>query len=368
MIQPRRWSKMNAVCEDPMDAERDIVSSGRKKIFGLVLLLVMLGAMAGTLLAGELYCRRLYGKLEQGPSGPQDKGVFFMFSPELGWKGVPNVSSRHGSGVWVTQNERGFRDTPWDLDTPKRRVLLLGDSNMWGYGVGDDEYPAALLNRAVPSVRWFNGGMNGYATDQQYLLFKQLKPVVKPDLTVVVYCGNDRSENTSRRVRGYNKPFFTLQDGKLVPEGVPVPTPPEGDALWVPVPDQLFEKTGSYLLYHISQIIEARRSKKKAAEDKTPKVLAGTAGEDPTEALVKALFEEADGKMLLVLISADEGLTELCRRENIPLLDMSATPAGQPGPNTYPGGRPKYGHWTPKGNRVAAELIGRAAMDLLRSP
>jgi lysophospholipase L1-like esterase len=348
--------------------EKDSASAGKKRWFGVVLILVIMASMAATLMGGELYCRRLYGTLEQGPSGPQDKGVFFVFSPELGWRGAPHVSSRHGSGVWVTQNERGFRDTPWDLETTKRRVLLLGDSNMWGYGVGDDEYPAALLNRGVPSVRWFNAGMNGYATDQQYLLFKQLKPIVRPDLTVLVYCGNDRSENMSQRVRGYNKPFFTLENGRLEARNIPVPAPPEGDALWVPVPDRMFDKTGSYLLYHVSQIIEARKSKLKAAREKTPKVLAGTLGEDPTEAIVKALNEEADRHFLLVLISADEGLTELCRRENIPLLDMSDTPAGQPGPNTYPGGRPKYGHWTPRGNRAAAELIGRAVMDRLGAP
>ncbi|MBU1695104.1 MAG: SGNH/GDSL hydrolase family protein [Verrucomicrobia bacterium] len=338
----------------------DLSQSAKKKWFGALLGLFICGSLAGLLLGGELYCRKLYGSLEEGPEGPKDKGFFFVFSPDLGWKGAPNVSRRHGSGVWVTHNEHGFRDTPWDLDTTKRRVLLLGDSNLWGYGAGDDEYPAALLNRAVPSVRWFNAGMNGYGTDQAYLLFQQLKPLVRPDLTVLVFCDNDRSENTSQRVRNYNKPYFALRNGQLELCNSPVPAPVTGDSLWAPAPDRVFKRTGSYLLYHVMRVVEAHKSKQEAATRKAPE----SSVEDPTEALIKALYEEAERRFLLVLISHDAALTEFCRREKIPFLDMGDTPARQPGPNAYPGGPPKHGHWTPKGNRVAAELIGRAVLAL----
>ena len=335
----------------------------KKKIaFSLVLLGFLLLLAAAVWGAGEAYCRKLYGEMDtDNVAANQSKG-FFTYCPVLGWRGNPNVSMRHNSGSWVTQNEHGFRDAPWDLDTKKPRVLLLGDSNMWGFGVDDDEYPAALLNRDHPQVRWFNGGMNGYGTDQQYLLFKELQPTVRPDLTVLVVCGNDRSENTSRRVRGYNKPYFEVEDGKPVLRNSPVPAPATTDALWVSAPDEIYLKTGSYLLYHAAQVLEARKNRGQNEDAGLAKQLATPSKEDPTEALVRALNEEAGGRLLVALITPDKGLSELCQRENIACLEMEPETGWTVGVLAYPGGRPKYGHWTPAGNRVAADLLGPAAL------
>ena len=334
----------------------------KKFAFGLVLTGMVALLLAAVWGAGEAYCRKLYGEMDtDNVAANQSKG-FFAFCPSLGWRGHPNVSMRHNSGAWVTQNEHGFRDAPWDLDAKKPRVLLLGDSNMWGFGVNDDEYPAALLNRAYSRVRWFNGGMNGYGTDQQYLLFQELKPKIKPDLTVLVVCGNDRSENTSRRVRGYNKPYFDWDGRSLSLRNSPVPAPDKTDALWVSAPDELFRKTGSYLLYHLAQIAEARKNRARGEAETLDKQIKGSSAQDPTEALVRELHREAEGHLLVVLISSDPGISSTCEREGIPIMDMGETPVGQPGPFTYPSGRPKYGHWTPAGNRIAAALIGDAAL------
>ncbi len=337
----------------------------KKLLFSLVLAVLLLAVVAAGLAAGEAYCRRLYGEMDTDNVAANASKGFFTYCPRLGWRGNPNVSMRHNSGAWVTQNEHGFRDTPWDLDAGQPRVLLLGDSNMWGFGVDDDEYPAALLNRDHGEVRWFNGGMNGYGTDQQYLLFRELQPRLKPDLTVLVMCGNDRSENTSKRVRGYNKPYFELKGGELVHRNSPVPAPARTDNLWVSPPDEIYRKTGSYLLYHAVQVVEARKNRGGDEETGVAKQLASSSAEDPTEALVAALNRAAGGRLLVALITPDEGVSELCRREGIACLEMEPEGGWQEGVLAYPSGRPKYGHWTPEGNRLAAELIGQAALKQL---
>ncbi|MCF7837451.1 MAG: SGNH/GDSL hydrolase family protein [Candidatus Marinimicrobia bacterium] len=335
---------------------------GKKIVFGFLLLVFVVGSGFGFWSLGESHFKRRYGEMDVEQVGAAQSKEFFIYCPVRGWRGNPGISMRHNSGAWVTHNEAGCRDTPWDLDTAKPRVLLLGDSNMWGYGVNDDEYPAALLNRDHPDIRWFNAGMNGYGTDQQYLAFIELAPRIKPDLTVLVFCGNDRFENTSRRVRGYNKPYFSWDGETLTHHNNPVPEPAKTDALWFSMPDEIFRRTGSYILYHVAQVVEARKNRARAAESGLDREIRGSSALDPTEALVRALNQAAAGRLLVVSIPTDEDLFALCRAEDIPYVDMGASPARQPGPHTYPGGRPKYGHWTPEGNRVAAGIIAEAVL------
>lgn len=339
----------------------------RKKhiVFGLVLLAVVAMVFAGVWAGGEAYFRHRYGRLDSDQAAAARSKSFFTYSPTLGWRGRSGVSMRHNSGAWVTHNAQGFRDTPWDLDTPRPRVLLLGDSNLWGFGVNDDEYPAFFLNRDHPEVRWFNAGMNGYGTDQQLLVFRELQPRLRPDLTVLVVCGNDRGENTSRRVRGYNKPYFEWNGQTLELRNSPVPEPAPSDAIWVSAPDEIFQKTGSYILYHLAQVFEAGQNRARQDPAGLAKEVAGSSALDPTEALIRQLFRETGGRLAVVLINPDASLVALGEQERIPILDMSPTPVTQPGPHTYPPGAPKYGHWTPEGNRRAAQLIAGIALPQL---
>ncbi|NCC49973.1 MAG: hypothetical protein EOM20_02030 [Spartobacteria bacterium] len=327
----------------------DLQSARRTRLRQKILLCIasILLVLFMAILLGELYCRNRYGMLNDILNGQANKGDYFMYDSELGWKGRPNVSGLHVSGSHITHNDRGYRDTPWDIDTTKKRVLLLGDSNMWGYGVEDDEHPAALLNEKPPHIRWFNAGMNGYGTDQQYLTFLRIAPELKPDWTVLVVCGNDRKENQHRRIRGYDKPYFSINEGALVLSNVPVPKPEIDHDL--PLATRAFKKVHSYLLYHIAQAIDSR------ANTEANQLVRDT--EDPTELIVKALYDAAEGRLLVCPMVADRQLLGFCREAGIPVADMSATDAAQPGPLQYPGGAPKHGHWTPEGNRVAAEFI-----------
>jgi len=315
---------------------------------------------------GELWARKKYAMLNLVDTAAWEgrKGDYFTYDETLGWKGKPGVAGPHGSGCYITHNDRGYRDTPWDVHTDKIKVLLLGDSNMWGYGVNDDEYPGALLNAMNPDVRWFNAGMNGYGTDQQYLTFLRVKDELKPDWTVLVVCGNDRRENTSKRVRNYDKPYFTVENDALVLQNVPVPHSEKGGASRTPIPLAVFKKTHSYLLYHFSRIYEHRVSRDKSSGKHRSKNL--KVDSDPTHAIVKALFDAANGHLIVIPMSVDKPLAAFCKNEGIPFADMSKSRARQPGPLQYPSGAPKHAHWTPEGNRVAARFIYDATMPYLK--
>jgi len=330
-------------------------------LFSMILVFVL------TILAAELYCKKRYSMLDETLKWDGKKGDYFTYDANLGWKGKPYVAGLHGSGVHISHNAGGHRDTPWDIDTDKTKVLLLGDSNIWGYGVEDNEHPTALLNAKTPHIRWFNAGMNGYGTDQEYLTFKELAPQLQPDWSVLVVCGNDRKENACRRVRGYNKPYFIVEDGALVRHNDPVPEPAEGENLYTPIANRVYRKTHSYLLYHISQALDSRMDTEANKPARLPKKQRGKYSQDPTLLLVQALYDAADGHLLVCPMTKDQEMADYCKEHGIPFADMSQTDAAQPGPLQYPGGAPKHGHWTPEGNVVAADFIWKSLQPYLNN-
>jgi GDSL-like Lipase/Acylhydrolase family len=98
----------------------------------------------------------------------------------------------------VEVNSLGLRgpDLPPATDG-ERRVLLLGDSMVYGQGVANHEtLPAALeglLNNRQPT-RVINGGVRAYATHQQLALLAELGPRIQPDCVVLCWYWNDLDE------------------------------------------------------------------------------------------------------------------------------------------------------------------------------
>jgi lysophospholipase L1-like esterase len=130
----------------------------------------------------------------------------------------------------VTHNSRGNR-TP-EVTTAKpaevRRVVLLGDSNTWGYGLADDETVGARLTDVLAGGpgRWevINLGVTGYGTDQEYLKLLVQGVDYAPDWVVVVYFHlNDVPDSLATLAYGVEKPRFWLRDGRLCLGNVPPP-------------------------------------------------------------------------------------------------------------------------------------------------
>ncbi|MFH0878749.1 MAG: SGNH/GDSL hydrolase family protein [Lentisphaerota bacterium] len=336
----------------------------KKLLMGLMTTVLTLALL---LIAGEIYFRQHYALLNETSVGKGTGSEYFVFDELLGWKGKPLVAGLHSSGAVISHNEYGFRDTPWNLDTAKRRVLMLGDSNLWGYGVEDNEYPAALLNRTTPDIRWFNAGMNGYGTDQEYLTFKWLKPLVKPDWTVLAFCDNDRGDNTSKRVRGYDKPFFQVQGDNLILKNSPVPKPQDDSNRQNPFSIRAFQKTHSRFVFQLAHLFEQWQGRDRVSRVQKSAQESEELSGDPTHLLIRQLFREADEHLLVVAINNDPALAEFCASQKIPFLDLSKTPASQPGPHVYPSGPPKHSHWTPEGTRIAAEEIAQAILTCLQN-
>ena len=96
----------------------------------------------------------------------------------------------------------------------QKRIIILGDSVVFGHGVGDDEtWPAqlqALLGQNGREIEVLNGGVPGYGTDQSYQLFALRLRNLAPDLVLFCLYLNDVDDNI-------RQPLFGIDRGSLVP-------------------------------------------------------------------------------------------------------------------------------------------------------
>jgi len=99
----------------------------------------------------------------------------------------------------VTINADGYRGAlvPRPRSPGDFRILGLGDSVMFGWGVGNDETylarTAATLNAAYPATRWetVNTAVPGYNTAMEAAAFENRWRAWKPDVVIVHFIGND---------------------------------------------------------------------------------------------------------------------------------------------------------------------------------
>lgn len=124
------------------------------------------------------------------------EAVLLNAHPTRLWYTAPGV--KRSAGFTAKINELGLRG-PMPADPRPaglRRVLVVGDSSLFGHGVADDEtYPAQLqteLRGAGLSAEVINGGTPGYSTEQTRRMLDEIGWDLKPDLLII---GNLWSDN-----------------------------------------------------------------------------------------------------------------------------------------------------------------------------
>lgn len=180
-------------------------------------------ASAGTLLP-EGVARLLLPVRTPEPVVPLSVG---RFDPTLGWSLEPlshGVSHRTGQPVEYRINSKGLRDDETSYEKPPGtfRIVLLGDSRTFGFGVPIEEHFSTLLEGYFRNVEVINLGIGGYGIDQELLFLRSEGFRYEPDLVLayVGHYGAHRHMHTKRF--GKSKPRFTFVDGKLVLENCPV--------------------------------------------------------------------------------------------------------------------------------------------------
>jgi hypothetical protein len=149
--------------------------------------------------------------------------AFDRYDPSLGWR--PKAGFRSDDVRTNSLGIRADREHAVERDARLARVVLVGDSFTWGETVRNEECLAAVLEGLLPGAEVLNLGVHGYGTDQQLLYLRALGLSLAPDLVVLGFFDEDINRNVLA-FRDYAKPRFRLAaDGRLALGNVPVPSP-----------------------------------------------------------------------------------------------------------------------------------------------
>lgn len=180
-----------------------------RPLFAVIVLVLLLGGAEGL--------SRLFGpKLMPPDRSPQAKpGETSPAEPNMvgdaaaGWR--PKVGPQMSFGIpgGTTVNSRSMRGGEVSVEKSRPRVLVLGDSTIFGVMVADGDTIEARLAQALPGVEVLNGGAPGYTSWQALQAFDDRFAALVPDLIVVGALWSD--------TQGADAPDATRFGGRRAP-------------------------------------------------------------------------------------------------------------------------------------------------------
>ena len=168
----------------------------RQLLFHLLSLVLLVLVMAGLL---ELFVRAIRDDgmqydLEMWKYARHGKQV--ALSPEIGHEHVPGARFK-AMGVDIAINEHGMRNGPIKISRPPGtfRILMVGDSLIFGWGVPVEDTVSERLERALNAAQVntevLNTGIGNTNTSMQVAAFLERWHAFKPDLVILNYFIND---------------------------------------------------------------------------------------------------------------------------------------------------------------------------------
>lgn len=138
-------------------------------------------------------------------------------------------------GVNVKTNREGFRDVDHEVPKPPgvRRVVTLGDSYMFGWGVAYEQGYVPVAASKLKGWEVINLARPGYATAQEVECFRVYGLKYQPDLVVLNYISNDTElpYYIQRSPTDMSGSFLKeWLDGRLRADGLTNPPPKFTDA------------------------------------------------------------------------------------------------------------------------------------------
>ena len=325
-------------------------------------------ALAASEIALRLFKPQIF---EMHPKG------MYVEDDEVGYVLAPNFSGRHRRtefDVAVNTDRAGRRRTGVEPpDETAFRVLVLGDSQAFGFGVEDSETFASQLEELLNggsdcgSIEVLNAGVPGYGTFDQLNYLRSRGAEVRPDLVLVQFLSaNDLLENRYPAVE------WARIEGGYLSGGVDVVEDAEPVPRWLRI--QYWLKNHSHLArlsldtlgYLVIRAGIGGRIDAMWGEDFSPDD--AELGTDLLEA-VAAERAELEADMLLLYTTGqaqvlDEEYRALPSRR---VIEDFASESGTPWVDITSRLRtiedrasiyfPKNGHWTPAGHRAVAEIL-----------
>ena len=234
----------------------------------------------------------------------EERSRFYEYDPEFGWRGTPFAGGAHRTTDFSTRvalNSRGLRsrEVSYEKAQDERRVLFLGDSFTWGFGVNEGERFTDLIERDFTSVITVNGGHSGFGTDQELLWYRGEGIKYSPDVVIVaVHLRSDLKNNISSRQYGFQKPVAWQEGGRLVFRNSPVATSSRGQRI-----TRMLQRHSAFLVWLFSREMRGVEFGKVVAKTLNRVVF----DDEPAEMLSNYAPETATCEMLSLLASDIRG-------------------------------------------------------------
>lgn len=267
------------------------------------------------------------------------------------------------------------------------RILVLGDSFTWGFGVDDEERFSNRLQMLLgSSCEVLNAGVTGYGTDQEMLFFRREGRRYNPDIVLLEFGTEDVINNGSSIQYTYPKPFFLLSADSVIVHNVPVPKRAlawdtrwdvEGLAESAPAEAPPGDQSGGLL--PVSRWLDEHLLSYRFVHGRVARLVQpGRAPDRLTRSLLLALQREvttSGGRFVIAVIpykyhfaaAAGGELREwiqFLHRAGIPTVDVAEAIAGtdQERATFY---LQHDDHWNARGHDIAARTIARFLRDSL---
>jgi len=278
------------------------------------------------------------------------------YDPELGWRLVSGITKKDAQ--WAHElpaqtNSHGWRDDDFTAKKPSgiTRVVALGDSFTFGFGVDFGQRFSEVLERDVQRFEVLNLGVFAYGTDQEVRVYELYGSKYQPDIVILnVYLGNDIEDLRMKQRHSWPKPYFLLSDS-----GLAVIKPKRS---W-----SVFARNQSYIAELLIRLIETANAKPRYADELRDANMVPV-----FYALLERLENDVktnNAKLLIVLIHPQQTTyqervansrisSELLRRQHN-VLDLHSGFE-----ELAAAGRELYlpdGHWNPAGHQLAADMI-----------
>jgi len=137
---------------------------------------------------------------------------FWEYDSLLGWSQISETIDLQviaNSTTEISINSKKLRDDVYDYErNTNGRILVLGDSFAWGFGINKNERFSEIIERSYKNLEVINSAVPGYSTDQQLLYYLNEGHKYHPDYVLLLFCENDFLGNTLNQIHWYNKPNF----------------------------------------------------------------------------------------------------------------------------------------------------------------
>jgi hypothetical protein len=293
---------------------------------------------------------------------------FWRYDPLLGWSHRPDQRGRlHHMDftIEVAINSQGLRDVEYPVKrTWKKRMVILGDSFGWGFGVEHRDCVSKIIEREHSEWEVINASVSGYSTDQEYLYLKERGIRFKPDVVVLLFDENDFSDNDMESACWHFKPYFIEHNGIWELRNNPVPMATLGQRA-----DRFFIGR-TYILkylylavirwyylgyYHLRSLVKHHPQRDISVREQEPeKTFAATAY---LLGSINRLCIENNAKFILVSIPMDKSkrawMEDFAQREKISYLALDPYFESKERQTTFAHDK----HWNPIGHQIAANAI-----------